>query len=416
MSVTGPALDRLLVRSDDALHLVMERLQETGRGILLHVDDHGRLLQTLTDGDIRRLLLAGHALASRIGRGDLRPPRTLPAGSDNAAVLGFMDQHLIDHLPLVDGTGRPVELLLRRDLGERIWLSTPHMGDEEMRFVHQAFETNWIAPLGPNVDAFEREVASAVDVPHAAALSSGTAAIHLALILLGVKAGDRVLCSSLTFAASSNPILYLGAEPVFVDAEARSWNICPAALERALQAGKREGKLPKAVIVVDLYGQAADYDAITPICERYGVPIVEDAAEALGASYHGRPCGGFGRIGIFSFNGNKIITTSGGGMLVAEDEDLVRHARKLATQAREDAPWYEHTEIGYNFSTFNIRKSDTITACRTCWPASGAASWPGWKNGWQRAARCSTGTWRRWPGSTPSNGCRKSPAAFPIAG
>jgi dTDP-4-amino-4,6-dideoxygalactose transaminase len=354
MSLRGPDLDRLLVRSEQPLQAAMMRLQETGKGVVLHVDGDGRLLQTLTDGDIRRLLLAGRALDSLIGDVEPRTPFSARQGTDVDDVLAILDRYLIDQLPLLDEAGRPVELHLRRDLGERIWLSTPHMGDEEMRFVRQAFETNWIAPLGPNVDAFERDLVVKTGMTHAAALSSGTAAIHLALILLGVKAGDRVLCSSLTFAASSNPILYLGAEPVFVDAEAGSWNICPQALERALESSRRECRLPKAVIVVDLYGQPADYDAIVPICDAYGVPIVEDAAEALGSSYKGKPCGGFGRIGVFSFNGNKIITTSGGGMLVADDEDLVRRARKLSTQAREEAPWYEHVELGYNYRMSNV--------------------------------------------------------------
>jgi pyridoxal phosphate-dependent aminotransferase EpsN len=228
------------------------------------------------------------------------------------------------------------------------------MGELEERFVAEAFASNWIAPLGPHVDAFEREFGEAVGSPHAAALSSGTAALHLALKLVGVGAGDEVFVSTLTFSASVNPIVYLGARPVFIDSERASWNLDSALLEEALEERARLGRLPRAVVVVHLYGQSADLDPILAACARHGVPVVEDAAEALGASYKGRTPGTFGQVGIFSFNGNKIITTSGGGMLVSEDEALVEHARKLATQARDPAPHYEHSEIGYNYRMSNV--------------------------------------------------------------
>ncbi len=236
----------------------------------------------------------------------------------------------------------------------RIYLSSPHIGPDERALVADAFDTNWVAPLGPHVDGFERELAARVQVPHAAALSSGTAAIHLALRLLGVQRDDEVWCSSLTFSASANPIMYEGARPVFVDSEASSWNMNPALLAQGLDDAKKRGKLPKAVVVVDLYGQSADYDPIRAACAAHGVPIVEDAAEALGASYKGKPCGGFGAIGIFSFNGNKIITTSGGGMLVSDDKAVVDRARFLATQARDPAPHYEHSVVGFNYRLSNI--------------------------------------------------------------
>ncbi|MES2480832.1 MAG: aminotransferase class I/II-fold pyridoxal phosphate-dependent enzyme, partial [Pseudomonadota bacterium] len=228
------------------------------------------------------------------------------------------------------------------------------MGDTERDFVEEAFRTNWIAPLGPNVDAFERELAELVGIGHAAAVSSGTAAIHLALILLGVQPGDRVFCSTLTFAASANPIAYQHAVPVFIDSDEASWNMSPRALEAALEAARRDKQLPKAVIVVNLYGQSADMDPIVALCERYGVPLVEDAAESLGARYKGRASGTFGRMGIFSFNGNKIITTSGGGMLVSDDKALIDRARFLATQARDPAPHYQHSVVGYNYRMSNI--------------------------------------------------------------
>jgi dTDP-4-amino-4,6-dideoxygalactose transaminase len=235
-----------------------------------------------------------------------------------------------------------------------ILLSTPHMGDREHQFVAEAFETNWIAPIGPHVDAFEQEFCQRVGSSHATAVSSGTAALHLALQLVGVGAGDEVFCSSLTFSASANPIVYLGAKPVFVDSDRLSWNMDPHLLEAALAQRAKVGKLPKALILVHLYGQSADIDPILKTCQHYGVPMIEDAAEALGASYKGRSPGTFGTIGIFSFNGNKIITTSGGGMLVSEDASITSKAKFLATQARDPAPHYQHSEIGYNYRLSNV--------------------------------------------------------------
>jgi pyridoxal phosphate-dependent aminotransferase EpsN len=237
---------------------------------------------------------------------------------------------------------------------KRIYLSPPHMGPDEFELVKDAFASNWIAPLGPHVDAFEQEFAQLIGVPHAAALSSGTAAIHLALKLLGVGRGDAVLCSTLTFCATANPIVYEGAEPVFIDADPATWNIDPELLREELQQRARIGKLPKAVIAVDLYGQCADYTPIIDACARYDVPLIEDAAEALGAFYRGKPAGRFGKCAAFSFNGNKIITTSGGGMLVSEDADFIRQARFLATQARDPAPHYQHSSIGYNYRLSNV--------------------------------------------------------------
>ena len=236
----------------------------------------------------------------------------------------------------------------------KIYLSPPHMGSDELGLVTEAFTTNWIAPLGPHVDAFERELADYVGVRHAAALSSGTAALHLALRLLGVERGDEVFCSTFTFSASANPIAYEGATPVFIDSEAATWNLDPALLREELAACAARGRLPRAVIVVDLYGQSADYDAIVEACARYEVPIIQDAAEALGATYRGRKLGTQGRCGFFSFNGNKIITTSGGGMLVSDDAALIERARFLATQARDPAPHYQHSAIGFNYRMSNV--------------------------------------------------------------
>ena len=236
----------------------------------------------------------------------------------------------------------------------RIYLSSPHIGTDELELVKEAFASNWIAPLGPHVDGFERELAEYVEMPYAAALSSGTAALHLALRMLGVQRNDEVICSTLTFSASANPILYEGARPVFVDAEADSWNMDPELLREALADAARRGKLPSAVIVVDLYGQCADYSRIVPICEEFGVPLIEDAAEALGATCGPKPAGSFGTCSVFSFNGNKIITTSGGGMLVSREREMIERARYLATQARDPAPHYQHSTVGFNYRLSNV--------------------------------------------------------------
>ncbi|HDR8098604.1 aminotransferase class I/II-fold pyridoxal phosphate-dependent enzyme [Bacillus paranthracis] len=237
---------------------------------------------------------------------------------------------------------------------EKIYLSSPHMSGNEQKYIKDAFDSNWIAPLGPNVDEFERELASFVGVKGGAAVSSGTAAIHLALRLLDVQKGDTVFCSSFTFVASANPIVYLGAEPVFIDSEPETWNMSPQALAFALHDANKAGKLPKAVILVHLYGQSAKVDEILSLCNQYDVPIIEDAAESLGSTYKGKASGTFGRFGIYSFNGNKIITTSGGGMLVSDDVEALEKARFLATQAKDPAPHYEHSKVGYNYRMSNI--------------------------------------------------------------
>ena len=239
-------------------------------------------------------------------------------------------------------------------MNKPILLSTPHIGDRELEFVQEAFDTNWIAPVGPHIDAFEREFARVVGSDYAAALSSGTAALHLALKLVGVTAGDEVFCSTFTFIASVSPITYLGAKPVFIDSDRTSWNMDPDLLAKALAQKDRQGKLPKAVVVVHLYGQSADLEPISQLCDRYNIPLIEDAAEALGATYKNTSPGTWGRAGIFSFNGNKIITTSGGGMLVSNDGKLIDKAKFLATQARDPEPHYEHTEIGFNYRLSNI--------------------------------------------------------------
>ncbi|MFD0961399.1 DegT/DnrJ/EryC1/StrS family aminotransferase [Paenibacillus chungangensis] len=236
----------------------------------------------------------------------------------------------------------------------RIYLSPPHMSGKEKRYIEEAFMTNWIAPLGPNLDAFEQEMADKVGIAGAAAVSSGTAAIHLALQLAGVSAGDTVFCSSFTFVASANPIRYLGAEPVFIDSEPDSWNMSPAALERALEDAAHRGKLPRALLVVHLYGGLTRMSEVMALCGKYNVPVIEDAAESLGSTYRGRQSGTMGEFGIYSFNGNKIITTSGGGMLVSNDTSALERARFLSTQARDVAIHYQHSRLGYNYRMSNV--------------------------------------------------------------
>lgn len=236
----------------------------------------------------------------------------------------------------------------------RILLSPPHLSGNEWKYIQEALETNWIAPVGPHIEAFEREIAQYAGVAGAVAVSSATAAIHLSLALLNVSKGDTVFCSTFTFIASANPILYQGAEPIFIDSEPETWNMSPFALEKALQEAALKGKMPKAVIVVNIYGQSAKMHELLSICNKYDVPMIEDAAESLGSSYKGKQSGTFGKFGVFSFNGNKIITTSGGGMLVSNDEVALRRARFLATQARDAAPHYQHSELGFNYRMSNI--------------------------------------------------------------
>jgi dTDP-4-amino-4,6-dideoxygalactose transaminase len=237
----------------------------------------------------------------------------------------------------------------------KIWLSSPHMGGNEQKYVQEAFDTNWIAPLGPNVNGFEQDLENYLNEGvKVACLASGTAALHLALILAGVQQDDEVICQSFTFSASANPIVYQGAKPIFIDSEKDSWNMCPVYLEEALKASISRGKKPKAIIVVHLYGMPAKMDAIVAIAKKYEVALIEDAAEALGSTYNGQKCGTFGDFGILSFNGNKIITTSGGGALVCKSEEDKQKAIFLATQARDNAPHFQHSQIGYNYRMSNV--------------------------------------------------------------
>ena len=277
--------ESLLVTPDTTLLQAMSCLDATAQGVLLVVDASRRLLRTITDGDLRRATLAATSPQASLGSLPGGPAQTVGLGASMHDVLQLMDARRIDHVPVLDAEGRVVDLVTRRELSRRTYLSAPHLGDDEASLVREAFESNWIAPLGPHVDAFERELAGYVGVGHAAATSSGTAALHLGLRLLGVGPGDTVLCSSLTFVASANPIKQLGATPVFIDSEPQSWNLSPQALAVALAALQAEGITPKAAVVVNLYGQSAEMDDIVPLLERYGVPMLEDADESIGYTF-----------------------------------------------------------------------------------------------------------------------------------
>jgi len=265
-----------------------------------------------------------------------------------------MAKNVPDNAVIVKNPGRIIRYNDIQLMNPKIWLSSPHMSGREMRYINEAFDTNWVSPLGPNVTGFEQELASYLKVNHCAALVSGTAALHMALINLGVAYGDEVVCQSFTFSASANPIVYQGATPVFVDSEPETWNMDPNLLEVAIKDRIAKGKKPKAIIAVHLYGMPAKIDEILSVAQRYEIPVVEDAAEAIGSTYRGKNCGTFGVMGALSFNGNKIITTSGGGALVSENEGYIKNTRFLSTQARDVAPHYQHSKIGYNYRMSNI--------------------------------------------------------------
>ncbi len=342
----------ILTRSN-TVQDALRRFNASGGQMLLLVDRFGAFERVVTQGDIRRVLLDGCALGDTLELLPLKKSVYVHEGAPFSEVEKLFAAHKIDQIPILDAARRPVGLHNAQDF-KPILLSTPHLGDDELKFVNEAFDTNWIAPVGPNLDGFERAITDYTGSGHAVALSSGTAAIHLGLIALGVVPGDTVLCSALTFAASANPIRYQGATPVFVDSEPDTWNMSPLALQAAIDDCLASGVTPRAMVVVNLYGQSADMDPLLEIAHAHGIPILEDAAESLGATYKGRASGTFGRIGVFSFNGNKIITTSGGGALVTDDKAIADKVRYLSTQAREPVLHYEHREIGYNYRLSNV--------------------------------------------------------------
>jgi len=344
----------LFIFRNSSIDEAFKKIQESSFGLIVLVNKDFIFERTITDGDLRRYILTGKNLSSQLHELPHINSITVEENCTASHALRLMNKYYIDHIPVLNNNKIVVDFFLRKEIDKQILLSTPDLGESEEIFVKDAFDSNWIAPLGPNVDAFENELAEYIGIKHAAAVSSGTAAIHLALRVLGVKHGDIVFCSSLTFAASAFPILYQGAEPVFIDSDLDSWNMSPSCLNMALEIAKSKKKLPKALIVVNLYGQCADYDQIQQICDEYKIPIVEDAAESLGSFYKNRPSGTLGDISCFSFNGNKIITTSGGGMIVSNDTKLVQKAKFLSTQARENTVHYEHKELGYNYRMSNI--------------------------------------------------------------
>lgn len=322
--------------------------------ILLIVDEKGKLVRTLTDGDIRRFILDKGRLDVCIGEFSKKNPITVLKDIAGPKVLKMMIRNGINQIPIVDENYRPIGIHIKSDLDKSILLSTPHIGNYEESFVKEAFDSNWIAPIGPNVDALEEEISSYVGGSHVAVVNSGTSAIHLSLILLNVSRGDFVFCQSWTFIASVNPVLYQGATPIFIDSEPKTWNISPEALRKALEHYKKKNTLPKAIIVVHLYGNSASMNEIMSIADEYCVPIIEDAAESIGSLYKGKHTGTLGKFGIYSFNGNKIITTSGGGALISKDKNLIDRARFLSTQAKDVSPHYEHSEVGYNYRMSNV--------------------------------------------------------------
>jgi len=351
---SGVAIEDFLITSGSAVREALQMINGAPIKICLLVDTQGRLLRAITDGDIRRGLLAGLDLESSADELPGREPVTCFADAEKDAIYRLLDVNQVHSVILIDKESRPVGLADRASLGAGILMSPPHMGEIELHFVRAAFEDNWIAPAGPNLVQFEKELAKASGRSHALAVSSGTAALHLALRVIGVRAGDRVYVSDLTFAASLQPIMFEGAIPVLIDSEPDSWNMSSEALGRRLAEDAKDRTLPRAIILVHLYGQPADISSIKAIADHYCVPIVEDAAESLGASYADRPSGSHGQLAAFSFNGNKIITTSGGGALVGDDAELLEKARNLSTQGRDFAEHYQHSEVAYNYRMSNV--------------------------------------------------------------
>jgi len=343
-----------IITKNNTIDEAIQTLDETNQGVLLLVDSNGCYISTIKDRDVRKIAKSYKKIEAFLEKNLDITTHTACKATSPRSLLALMNKHHVDHITILNEKKEPIEIVNRSNINSPILLSTPHLGSKEIAFVNEAFETNWIAPVGPHIDAFEEEISTYCGVKAACAVNSGTAAIHLGLRLLNVSEGDIVFVSDLTFIASVSPILYQQATPVFIDSEPFSWNMSPKALAHAFKEAKDNNKLPKAVIVVSLYGQSADMDPILEICNYYNVPILEDAAESLGAKYKNKASGTFGKIGVYSFNGNKIITTSGGGMLVSDDVSLMKRAKKLSTQAREPTKHYEHTEIGYNYRMSNI--------------------------------------------------------------
>lgn len=334
----------------------MTLIEQAPAKICIVIDGNGVLQRTLTDGDIRRALLSGDSLRMLISQmsGARKTPVTASVGASRENLDTIFHQEQVRVIVLVDGDQRPVELVEKNQFESPVLLSPPHMGKAEATFVTEAFDDNWVAPAGPNIAAFEALLAKTTGRKHALALSSGTAALHLALRVLDVKPQDRVYVSDLTFIASLQPIFYEQAVPVLIDSEPDTWNMSPLALKRCLEKDANANTLPTAIIVVHIYGQSANIAAICALADHYGIPVIEDAAESLGATYQNMPSGSHGVLAAYSFNGNKIITTAGGGALVSDDAALIARAQTLSTQGRDPAEHYQHSTVAYNYRMSNI--------------------------------------------------------------
>lgn len=347
-------MDEHLIGSDASIRDALAQLNRLRLKLCVVVDGEGRLVQTVTDGDVRRALLTDLSLDAPVAKMPHRAPVAFVESTEHSVMAEALSDPAILAVVIVDEENRPLRLAGHRELSKTILLSPPHLGTAEAEYVRQAFDDNWVAPIGPNVDAFELELRRLSGSEHAIALSSGTAGLHLALRALNLAEGARVYVSDLTFVGSLQPILYERLEPVLIDCEPETWNMSSAALASRLERDAAAGTLPGAIIVVHLYGQSADMDAIVAIADKYDVPIIEDAAESLGARYGNAASGSHGLIGVYSFNGNKIITTSGGGALVTNDATIAARVRKLATQGRDSAEHYQHSEIAYNYRMSNV--------------------------------------------------------------
>ena len=343
-----------LLPADGTLRTALAHLNTVFPKLCILVDGDGAALRTCSDGDIRRGLLSGATLDSPLVDLPGRAPVLAEAGTPDEALLALMAREHVSTVVLTDGRNRPVALRNVTDLQDHILLSPPHIGTTETDYVKQAFDSNWIAPAGPNLEAFEARLAEISKRTHAIAVSSGTAGLHLALRALNLPEGAAIYVSDKTFVASLQPILYERMRPVLIDAEPLSWNMSPEALERRLARDAVRGRLPGAIVLVHLYGQPAQVGRIMALAERHGIPVIEDAAESLGAVYDNRPSGAHGLISVYSFNGNKILTTSGGGAVVTDDPDLAGRMRYLATQGRDPCEHYQHSQIAYNYRMSNI--------------------------------------------------------------
>lgn len=343
-----------LVTVGTCISAALQQLEATAIKFLVVIDSTGSITGCLTDGDIRRALINGLNISDPVDTIAQRRPITVVSGTSISSIIQKFKIHKIDVLIEVDENRKPLQLLIRDKFIKSIFLSPPHMGSEEADFIQRAFAENFIAPTGSNITDFEQKMTEYSGKKFTLATNTGTAAIHLALRVLDVNQNDRVYCSDYTFAGSAHPILYQLAQPVFIDSDPFNWNMCPKSLEKALTKDKASGMLPKAIIVVHIYGQPANIKELVEIADLFKIPVIEDCAESLGAKSDAKPCGSHGTLAIYSFNGNKIITTSGGGLLASDDESLMQNAKKISSQGREAFYHYEHIEEGYNYRMSNV--------------------------------------------------------------